>query len=1442
MSEPPIPPVKPAAELTPGGTAATSNSESRTQASKRIRARPELQSLAATDLLIAQIYGSVFPHDPSATRVASWLGKLGLKGNARRLTEADVSMAIRVLTRLDVLCESSDGSGPMAQEQLAAELTQQTWKAGFLFELMRQVDHDFYPYNYGNPPRLVNMKVRAFAIAGQYAQLARLSPFPAGSWLFLAQPQMAQTLRALPQALLRAALLDCLEHQAARAQPIDHSLQLAQVHAGDSVEIFHAIAMVRLFQGRFDDIEAEFARLEEPLRVGRLGQTAIASIRALAALLQGDDSTALGNIQSALDAERGTSRKRNLFPNWSSFALALLSLVRLDTPTSHALLDRCLRIASREGLFEDYIRCVQAARTLQQDPESDLYWPRNKRSDVTTLLYGLVRCWRNAAAAKTPDTATTDNLSAAASTRDSDHHALSTLFANARKNGFDWLAQQTAAVLKMTNAQDVDPPLLIPTVCLTQLVTPQAQWEYPLKALEQMAHNTQPQPGASAAENDPARRRLSWRISFDSQGLLSLVPREKRLHKNGTWSKGRTVTTNRLTDEAEQLEYLTDQDQLAAGLIMSFSTLQGYSDDQQQLLNMKALWELAGHPHLEDSKSQSVVVERGEPELIVETHSAQPATGQLVARVLPANPAQLEYTAKKLADNNYCVTRFSPAHIALLDIIPTDGLHLPVEAKDRLLEAVVALAGEIRISSQLEGELLPATTRVDPNCATLVQLIPTGDGLTVTLLAEPIAESGEYCTPAQGSIDLVLSLQGENVATTRDLIAERAALDQLRLRCPAIDKNLDPVLLLKDDKANKKQERHLTFRIIDQVDCLELLDQLHLADAQCLWPQGQSLRIVSRSTAPALAWRIERANDWFEASGELKVNDQSVLQLQQLLGLLEANPKSRFLKLEDGEFLALTDSFKRQLDELNALAQVKADGRIKLHELAVVALDDLTGATELSADDAWETLRRKVASAKDSAAETPSNLKATLRPYQTAGFQWLARLADWGMGACLADDMGLGKTVQTLALLLHRATDGPAMVVAPTSVASNWISEAQRFAPSLNVHSYGGATESRVELLERLQPNDVIVCTYGLLQRDLATLSAVNWHTLIIDEAQAIKNASTARTRAVKSLNSDFRLATTGTPIENNLMDLHSIFGFLNPGFLGSASQFHSRFVLPIERDLDSDCRARLRALIQPFILRRHKSQVLADLPDRTELTLNVELSAQEATLYEALRRRAVDTLSQTQKNTKQTANKGEQHLQVLAELTKLRLACCHPALVHDAWNASSAKLDMFSQTIQELLASEHKVLVFSQFVKHLKILAVKLDELEVAYQYLDGQTPAKTRATRIEAFQAGVGDVFLISLKAGGTGLNLTAADYVIHMDPWWNPAVEDQASDRAHRIGQTRPVTIYRMVTKGTIEEQIVDLHKRKRDLADQLLAGSDAASRLSADDLMALLREPL
>jgi len=309
-------------------------------------------------------------------------------------------------------------------------------------------------------------------------------------------------------------------------------------------------------------------------------------------------------------------------------------------------------------------------------------------------------------------------------------------------------------------------------------------------------------------------------------------------------------------------------------------------------------------------------------------------------------------------------------------------------------------------------------------------------------------------------------------------------------------------------------------------------------------------------------------------------------------------------------------------------------------------------------------------------------------------------------------------------------------------------------------------------------------------------------------------------------------LIMTGTPMENHLGELWNLFQFINPGLLGSLDMFNQRFALPIQRDGCAESRRRLKKLIGPFILRRTKTQVLEELPSRTEITLSVELTTEEAAVYEALRIKAVEKLTSA-------GDDGSAHLKILAELMKLRRFCCHPSLVAPDWNLTASKLSLFSETIDDLLAGKHKVLVFSQFVDHLTILRDQLDRQGVAYQYLDGSTPAAKRKTSVEAFQAGEGDVFLISLKAGGVGLNLTSADYVIHMDPWWNPAVEDQASDRAHRLGQTRPVTIYRFITQGTIEERILKLHGSKRDLADSLLEGTDRSGKLTTKELLALIR---
>jgi SNF2 family DNA or RNA helicase len=328
---------------------------------------------------------------------------------------------------------------------------------------------------------------------------------------------------------------------------------------------------------------------------------------------------------------------------------------------------------------------------------------------------------------------------------------------------------------------------------------------------------------------------------------------------------------------------------------------------------------------------------------------------------------------------------------------------------------------------------------------------------------------------------------------------------------------------------------------------------------------------------------------------------------------------------------------------------------------------------------------------------------------------------------------------------------------------------------------------------------------------------------------------ATKRSQAAMQLKAGFRVATSGTPVENRLDELWNLFRFLNPGLLGSHKSFSSRFSIPIEKNSDKTARTLLKRLIRPFILRRTKSQVLQELPPRTEIVHRVELSREESAFYEALRRSAVEKLSATG-----DAASGERQIRILAEIMRLRRACCNPQLVLPASEIPSAKLAAFREIVTELRENGHRALVFSQFVDHLTILRRDLENDGISYQYLDGATLPKDRQLRVAAFQRGEGDLFLISLKAGGVGLNLTAADYVIHMDPWWNPAVEDQASDRAHRIGQTRPVTVYRLVANNTIEEKIVALHHQKRDLADSLLEGTETSARVSADDLLELLRD--
>ncbi len=617
---------------------------------------------------------------------------------------------------------------------------------------------------------------------------------------------------------------------------------------------------------------------------------------------------------------------------------------------------------------------------------------------------------------------------------------------------------------------------------------------------------------------------------------------------------------------------------------------------------------------------------------------------------------------------------------------------------------------------------------------------------------------------------------------------------------------------------------------------LDLLGRLHdagQAAPRIVWPEGETFRVRGEITPKSLRVQIDDSPDWFGVTGTVTIDGIDV-PLQDLL--LAVREDRQLVRVGDRLFAKISEAFRQRLTQLGDTL-VAEKGHLKLPAAAVPLVQELLAEdVVLDATAAWHDAIERLKSLADWNPDRPAGLDATLRDYQLDGYRWLARLSRWGVGGVLADDMGLGKTVQALGILLDREVDGPALVVAPTSVGENWVREAQRFAPSLNAVLYRDC--DRDEIIKSAGPGHVVIVSYQLLQRDAKRFSSRPWTTLVLDEAQFIKNSQTKTSQAIRMIEADWRLGLSGTPLENHLGELWSLFRTLSPGLLGSWQRFRTRFAEPIERHNDADRRESLARLVRPFILRRTKAKVLTELPPRTEITLRAELSPAERKLYEDARLAALAELTHVA-DTGDRSHEGRRRIQTLSWLTRLRQLACHPALVEPNWKGTSAKLELFMSLVDELRDGDHRALVFSQFVKHLSVVREMLDRRGITYQYLDGSTPSHERQRRVDAFQAGEGELFLISLKAGGTGLNLTAADYVLHLDPWWNPAVEDQATDRAHRIGQERPVTVYRLVAERTIEEQILQLHADKRELVAGILDGTDAAAKLQTQDLIDLIR---
>ena len=570
---------------------------------------------------------------------------------------------------------------------------------------------------------------------------------------------------------------------------------------------------------------------------------------------------------------------------------------------------------------------------------------------------------------------------------------------------------------------------------------------------------------------------------------------------------------------------------------------------------------------------------------------------------------------------------------------------------------------------------------------------------------------------------------------------------------------------------------------------------------------------------------------------EVDTGEFPVAELKALLKSL--HQKKRYHRLRDGRLLRLDDSLEG-LDELNDTLELSGaklkDGHAQLPLYRAPTLDwALSGQSGLrfNRDDAFRRISRSFHAVRDSEYTPPLSLQKVLRKYQRDGYRWLRTLDGYGMGGILADDMGLGKTVQVLSYLLAKKEGGqtlPSLIVCPASLVLNWEEECRKFTPQLTCVAVDGDAAHRAGLAKQWGQADIVVTSYDLLRRDEELYGQQSFYACILDEAQAIKNHSTQKYKAVCQVKSQVRFALTGTPVENRLGELWSIFSFLMPGYLPPYKTFCARFEKPIVQEEDQNAVRRLNQLTGPFILRRMKAEVLQELPPKTENIHRIELEPQQRKLYLAA---VVDARE------KLRAAKPEDKMAVFAVLMRLRQICCDPRLVGDNWTGGSSKLDACMELVTAAVEGGHRILLFSQFTSMLELLAKRLDEAGVSHFTLQGSTPKPVRAELVRRFNNGEAGVFLISLRAGGTGLNLTAADIVIHYDPWWNVAAQNQATDRAYRIGQKNPVQVYKLIAQDTIEEKIVELQAAKQSLAETVTGSADGAIlSMKPEELLQLL----
>lgn len=744
----------------------------------------------------------------------------------------------------------------------------------------------------------------------------------------------------------------------------------------------------------------------------------------------------------------------------------------------------------------------------------------------------------------------------------------------------------------------------------------------------------------------------------------------------------------------------------------------------------------------------------------------------------------------------------------------TNEFIVPSEYRDRFVSEVVPVmkkTGDVLVSPSLKEKIVQETLKAE------VYLDQYKSGIC----ARVIFHYGKYrINPVSGSS----SLLPKNTYILRDIEMEQPVLNLLK----------EAGFSVENDQYILTDKEKVYLFIFEQLAELQQIVDVYYSE---------DFKKVTVKREIRISGQVSLVGDLLEVTF-----DTGDIDPNELKGILQSlRRKKKFYRLKDGGILPLTqypdlDELLHIADQMDINPKDIDGGKFYLPKYRAFYLDNFFNETPnriIEKTQDFEEYVKRIYEIKNKVYELPQSLTHVLRDYQKAGFQWLKVLSESGLGGILADDMGLGKTLQVLALILSEkeTSNAPALVIAPTSLVYNWVLEAEKFAPELKVAAISGTQAQRQPLLEKIDEYDLVITSYPLIRRDIEAYQKHRFSFCIIDEAQHVKNHYTQSARAIRKIPAKNRFALTGTPMENSLMELWSIFDFIMPTYLYTQQKFQERFVKPIINDADKEASEDLSRHIRPFILRRMKKDVLKELPEKIETVVTCEMTKTQRNIYHAVLAQARNEI---EANIDEVGFEKSQ-IQILAALTRLRQICCHPASFLEDYEGGSGKLDLLGELLEENLALGHRILLFSQFTTVLDIIEKYLIKKGLSYFYLSGKTPATERASIVSKFNEGEGKVFLLSLKAGGTGLTLTGADTVIHYDPWWNPAVEEQATDRAYRIGQDKVVHVFKLITQDTIEEKILLLQKKKKEMIDLVIKpGETMLHKLTREEIRQLFEE--